>query len=73
MLCDLYDALRSRRPYKAAFPHVKTVDIMLNGDARTKPTHFDPCLLEVFREMHHQFDEIYSTVKESKDSQSSAT
>ncbi len=67
MLCDLYDALRSRRPYKPALPHVKARDIMLNGDERTKPTHFDPSLLEVFREMHNQFDEIYSTVQESKD------
>lgn len=69
MLCDLYDALRSRRPYKPAFSHVKTIDIMLNGNERTKPTHFDPSLLEVFRETHHQFDEIYSTVQETKDAQ----
>ncbi len=67
MLCDLYDALRSRRPYKLAFSHVKTIDIMLNGNERTKPSHFDPNLLEVFREMHHQFDEIYSTVQETKE------
>ena len=67
MLCDLYDALRSRRPYKPAFSHVKTIDIMLNGNERTKPTHFDPSLLEAFREMHHQFDEIYSTVEETTD------
>ncbi len=73
MLCDLYDALRSRRPYKPALSHVKARDIMLNGDERTKPTHFDPSLLEVFREMHDQFDEIYSTVQESKDSQSTAS
>ncbi len=72
MLCDLYDALRSRRPYKPALSHVKTRDIMLNGDERTKPSHFDPSLLEVFREMHDQFDEIYSTVQESKDSQNTA-
>ena len=65
MLCDLYDALRSRRPYKPAFSHVKTVDIMLNGNERTKPSHFDPSLLEVFREKHHQFDEIYSTIQET--------
>lgn len=70
MLCDLYDALRSKRPYKLAFPHAKTVDIMLNGNERTKPTHFDPTLLEAFREMHHQFDEIYSTVKAADDPQS---
>jgi putative two-component system response regulator len=69
MLCDLYDALRSQRPYKPAFSHVKTIDIMLNGNERTKPTHFDPSLLEAFREMHHQFDGIYSTVQETKDPQ----
>ncbi len=67
MLCDLYDALRSHRPYKPAFSHQKTVDIMLNGNDRTKPSHFDPKLLEAFREMHHQFDEIFSTVTDSAD------
>ena len=67
MLCDLYDALRSQRPYKPAFSHIKTLDIMLNGNERTKPTHFDPILLEAFREMHTQFDEIYSTVKATAD------
>lgn len=65
MLCDLYDALRSQRPYKPAFSHKKAVDIMLNGNDRTKPTHFDPKLLEAFREMHHQFDEIFLTVTDS--------
>jgi len=65
MLCDLYDALRSRRPYKSAFTHAKTCDIILNGNDRTKPTHFDPHLLEAFREMHQDFNGIYSTVAES--------
>ena len=65
MLCDLYDALRSRRPYKPAFTHAKTCDIILNGNDRTQPTHFDPHLLEAFREMHQDFDGIYSTVAES--------
>ncbi|HNP28785.1 MAG TPA: HD domain-containing phosphohydrolase [Nitrospirales bacterium] len=64
MLCDLYDALRSRRPYKPAFTHRKTCDIILNGNDRTKPTHFDPHLLEAFREMHQIFNGIYSTVAE---------
>lgn len=64
MLCDLYDALRSRRPYKPAFTHAKTCDIILNGNDRTKPTHFDPYLLEAFREMHQEFNCIYSTVAE---------
>ncbi|PJA78037.1 MAG: hypothetical protein CO149_06230 [Nitrospirae bacterium CG_4_9_14_3_um_filter_51_5] len=65
MVCDLYDALRSRRPYKPAFTHAKACDIILNGNARTKPTHFDPHLLEAFREMHQDFNGIYSTVAET--------
>jgi putative two-component system response regulator len=65
MLCDLYDALRSRRPYKPAFPHEKTCDIILNGNDRTQPTHFDPELLEVFREIHQEFNGIYSAISET--------
>lgn len=65
MLCDLYDALRSRRPYKPPFTHAKACDIILNGNDRTKPTHVDPRLLEAFREMHQDFNGIYSTVGES--------
>ena len=65
MLCDLYDALRSQRPYKPSYSHHKTCDIMLNGNDRTKPSHFDPTLLEAFREMHQDFDEIYATVQDA--------
>lgn len=65
MLCDLYDALRSRRPYKPALPHEKTCDIILNGNDRTQPTHFDPQLLEVFREIHQEFNGIYSAISEA--------
>jgi len=62
MLGDQYDALRSKRPYKPSFSHKKTCDLMLNGNDRTRPSHFDPQLLSTFREIHQEFDGIYSKV-----------
>jgi putative nucleotidyltransferase with HDIG domain len=60
-IADVYDALRSARPYKPGFSHEKTVGIILNGDDRVHPeTHFDPTLLAVFRENHHHFADIWT-------------
>ena len=58
-MVDVYDALRSKRPYKEAFDQEKTLSIMLNGDGRTDPSHFDPKLLDILRKLTDQFDQTY--------------
>jgi putative two-component system response regulator len=58
-ICDIYDALRSKRPYKPAFDHDKTVDIILRGDDRTQPGHFEPGILATFKQNHESFRDIF--------------
>jgi putative two-component system response regulator len=60
-VCDVYDALRSKRPYKDAFDHSRTVDIMTRGDGRTRPEQFDPALLAAFQKDLPAFGEIFET------------
>ncbi len=62
MFGDIYDALRSERSYKPAFDHEKTLSIMLEGDGRTDPSHFDPELLDIFRARTDAFREIFDTL-----------
>ncbi|WP_283743478.1 HD domain-containing phosphohydrolase [Sideroxydans sp. CL21] len=58
-ICDIYDALRSKRPYKPAFDHQKTVDIISNGDGRTMPEHFDPDIFSAFKQNHEAFNAVF--------------
>jgi putative two-component system response regulator len=61
MLGDQYDALRSPRPYKSSFTHEQTLRILLEGDGRTMPEHFDPALLESLRRVQGLFRGIYDS------------
>lgn len=54
-IADVYDALRSKRVYKAGQNH----DISVRQIVELSPGHFDPALLEVFRELAPEFERIY--------------
>ena len=54
-LADVYDALRSRRPYKAPFSHEDSIHIVQQGAG----AHFDPALVEAFMETEKALAHIH--------------
>ena len=58
-VCDVYDALRSDRPYKPALDHDVALAIMRDGDNRTYPGRFDPAILNAFFVDAGKFAAVY--------------
>lgn len=56
-IADVYDALVSDRPYKKAFSHETAVDIIVGESGK----HFDPNLIEIFKNQSEKFSEIADT------------
>lgn len=53
-VADVYDALTSKRQYKEPMAHETAVDIILKDSG----THFDPMVIEVFKQIHNRFKNL---------------
>jgi putative two-component system response regulator len=53
-VADVYDALISRRVYKEGMPHEKALAIIFEG----RGTHFDPDIVDAFKEITEDFRTI---------------
>ena len=67
-ICDIYDALRSQRPYKPSFDHSRTMNIIIHGDGRTRPEHFDSVILAAFSKNHELFRDIFAAHTDPEES-----
>ena len=61
-IADVYDALITERPYKKALSHEETCKIIEAGAGK----HFDPVLIDVFRNVEEQFEQIAKEFTSSK-------
>jgi putative two-component system response regulator len=59
-LVDVYDALRSKRPYKEPLCHEKSVHVIREGGG----VHFDPSVVKAFSNIESKFEAIYEAMKE---------
>ena len=60
-VADVYDALISRRVYKAGMPHEKAVAIIVEGHGK----HFDPDVVDAFVELQEEFRAIAARFADS--------
>ena len=61
-VCDAYDAVRTKRSYKAALDHEAAVALILGGDGRTWPDKFDPAILQLLEREPALLREEYARI-----------
>jgi PAS domain S-box-containing protein len=60
-LVDVYDALRSKRPYKKPMSHEVAYQIIIADTNK----HFDPLIVDQFKIVHQTFDEVFTLLSEN--------
>ncbi|MEK7699191.1 MAG: hypothetical protein AAB332_02195 [Planctomycetota bacterium] len=53
-LCDTYDAIRSKRPYKDVLTHEEAVRRIESDSGK----HFDPAIVNAFLKIEKEFSQI---------------
>ena len=59
-VCDVYDALISKRPYKEAFAHERAVEMI----AEERGRHFDPRIVDLFLDVQDEFRKIGREIRD---------
>jgi putative two-component system response regulator len=60
-ICDVYDALRSKRPYKEPLNHQDSLKELLLG----KGKHFNPIIVDTFMLCENEFEQVYIKLLET--------
>ena len=59
-IADVYDALRMKRSYKEERTHDETISYIIENAGK----HFDPQLIQYFKEIHPAFDKVWNEMKD---------
>lgn len=68
-VADVYDALRSPRTYKPAYPHRVARDIIMEEAGK----HFDPDVAQAFLDLESEFEEIRNRMEDVSEKQGEKT
>ena len=60
-IADVYDALRMKRTYKNEYTHAEAASRIIEGSG----TQFDPALVEIFKRIHSDFDDIWNLLRDT--------
>ena len=61
-----HENVTNRKSFTRNYSHEKTMDIIMNGDGRTHPSHFDPEVLKAFGQVSKTFDQIFNEFIDSE-------
>lgn len=60
LICDVYDALRSKRSYKVPYSHKESIRLLQEDNDRTGIDCFDEYILKTFIKHAKSFDDIFN-------------